>query len=63
MKTKKKLWKFKDWYAKHAEEVSRQRRDRYSSDPDYRTRVLASNRAYRARIARELDRNPDTDGR
>lgn len=42
-------WQFKDWYAKHGGELNQSRRDRYSSDPDYKKQVLEANRESRKR--------------
>ena len=38
---------FKQWYGEHGEELNKDRRDRYNTDPEYRKRVLAQNKASR----------------
>lgn len=38
---------FKDWYAKHGENLNQSRRDRYKTDPAYRDAVLQRNREAR----------------
>jgi hypothetical protein len=46
-------WNFKKWYEEHGSELNQTRKDRYKTDPTYKTRVLEANRASRKR-KREL---------
>ena len=54
---------FKEWYDLNGEALNNARRDRYNTDPEYRERVLAQNRAARkkkrdaARVERLEKRN------
>lgn len=47
----KKIWDYKDWYAKNADELSEKRKSKYQDDPSYREKVLAQNRQYREKKA------------
>lgn len=42
-------WNFKDWYKDNSTDLNKDRRSRYETDPDYRERVLETNRASRER--------------
>lgn len=41
-------WTYRDWYLKNKEDLSRRRKERYTSDPEYRAKVQARNRNARA---------------
>ncbi len=53
MEDNKKPWNWKNWYAENKEDLAKKRNGRYQSDPDYRTKVLAQNKAYREKKAAE----------
>ena len=42
---------FKLWYEKNADDLAARRRQRYYSDPEYRRKVIESNRLYRQKKA------------
>src|ERR1700677_4147733 len=45
----KESWSFTKWYEAHGDELNKQRKGKYQTDPKYRERVLQLNRASRER--------------
>ena len=52
-------WNFKEWYSENGNDLNKRRRSRYQTDPDYKDRVLRTNRASREK--RRLTVQEETD--
>jgi len=51
-------WTYKSWYEKNKEELSERRRKKYHKDKKYREKILAQNKAYRDKKAKERADQP-----